>query len=777
MKKYLTSLKFSIKIFYNNKIHIALILLCLIISISFSYILFRKAFHDNQINKHFSDYKSTYRLTTYYKSYDMHSANYDTGFLFEIKSQIPEIKYGTSVLLYQPKIINDVKQEEELCKNFFLMDNDAFEIFSMTQINGSKLQPLKKGEILLSESQSEKLFKSLNSVGEIISIEQSDQKYEFIVAGVFRDFCEQSTFTPNYVIGFNSFYTYEQVVKMKSQIFLTLEANDIEKIIVKINELNPYPDDISFNLQAIDKIYFHSSHLINDFINDKGNLLFHKLGILVSAILIIFGFINFLSLSLTFYIHRFKELYIRKVNGSVSKDFSIQIFLELFILFLLSIFISYVLISIVRWQFNTDILSDTYLSISQNVYLLLIVLLTISLFIFITVFILKKVLFNKYLTGYWNYIKYTGKQSISKIFNIFQLSIVILLFIFITTITKQLSYSSSNVKGYHHNNLLQVNFPVFSGEPKYDLLKEKLLNFPEIKCISGAYGVPMANAYFLMNLTSKIDNKEVTFEVIDVDEEYFNVLKANFVSKIELKTLENFSNTDIIINKTGLNALGLKIFSDEIIDGYTIKAVVNDINYETTANKIPPRVYMISKNAISSLLIRHTGEDIKALYEIIPKQYKDVFPDFNVEIKSYDDIISKAYANDIELRNILIIVLAVMFLLTAFGFFSIADYEFIKKSKGIAISRMLGAKLFSMVGVNIKQSLYVFAIASVIAVVSGYYLSIIWLDNFFYKIDIDLKYFIISILVGFLIIALNILIFIRKVMKLDICLVIKENKW
>lgn len=301
------------------------------------------------------------------------------------------------------------------------------------------------------------------------------------------------------------------------------------------------------------------------------------------------------------------------------------------------------------------------------------------------------------------------------------------------------------------------------------------MQFPEINTVAGAQAAPMAHACYYVNLPSKIDEKDVTCELLCVDKDYFEVLQSKFINDFETETLNNFTSSDIIINQAGALALGIKNYSDESIDDYRIKAVVDDINYKTSTSKVPPRIYKVSTRAISSVLVRSEKGNVKVLYDNIVKQYKEVFPDFNPEVISYDDIIEKAYAEDIELKDILIIVLAVMFMLTVFGFFSIADYDFVKKAKGISVRRILGAKYFSLLVENIKNSLFIFLVSSLISVVLGFYLSKMWLANYYYKIDLNYSYFVGALMVGFLIIILNILIFIIKMIKLDTCKVLQED--
>ncbi len=775
MKTFLTTLKYSLRIFTKNKFQLYLIFLCLAVSLSFSYILIKKAYSDSYYNKHFSNYKSIFRLTSYYESYEVHSSNNKIKVLSRILEQTPEIAKSTSITQIHPKLIDHVTGIQSVCDNFFLMDNSALDIFDIKQAD-NKTRYLKNGEILISIKESKKIFNTTDVVGKMISINFNKNNYDFIIAGVFNNFAKPATFTPDFIVNFEGVYTPEQKEKTNAEFFLVIDNDDVEIVKRKVNQLESSKDGVTFHLQALDDIYFHSSLLINDF-HKKGNLQFYSLSLLIASVLLVFGFINFLSLIISFYIQRVKEFYIRKINGSTSKNFTSLFLIELSLIFVFAIVVSYSFLLLFKPYNSFNLCSDVFLNSYQKSYLLLILAATIVLLILITVLVLKKLILNRNFSGYWNYISYKGNKTFNKVFQILQLSVVLLLIIFITTVSKQINHSFSGIKGYNHSNLIQAGFPVFSGENKYDLLKDKLLSYPGIESVSGSYGVPMKNAHFFMNLTSKIDNEKITFEATAVCPEYFDVLGAVFINKINQEKLKNFSDTEIIINETGYRVLGLNNTTDAVIDGFKIKGVVRDINDETLSNKVPPKVYMIAKEPISALLVKHDGKKkAKAYQQIIQNEYNNIFPDYNVDIKTYYNIFSDAYASELELRNILMMFLTIMFLLTTFGFFSIANYEFIRNAKSLAINKVLGAKNMNLMGKQVNRWIFIFVLSSLISCILGYYLSNRWLKNYFYKIDLNLEYFVYSIAIGCVIIGLNILIFYRKVLNLNVCRAMKEDR-
>lgn len=775
MKTLLSSLKYSLKVFAKNKFHLFLILVCLIVSLSFFYIILQKAYNDSLYNNHFSGEQSVSRLTTYYDAYEVASSSNKLQVFKTIKEQVPEINKGAAVKLIQPKIVGKSIGEERICENFFLMEKNALDILGIQLTNNAHHYP-ENGEIFLSRQQALKLFNRADVIGKTISITFNNSNYELIIGGVFSDFKKLSTFSPRFIASFESIYRPEQKDPLNSEFFVTTSTEDVAGIENKINELGFAEEGMVFQLQSLDDIYFHSSDLINDF-HKKGNYQFYKISLLISAVLLVFGFLNFLSLIVSFYIQRIKEFYIRKVNGSTGGNFASLFFVELSVLFFIALLVAGVGISLLRTHHSFQIFTETYLNISQKMVLLLTVLGIVVFLISITAVVLKKTILNRYFKGYWNYTSHRGSRVFNKIFQVLQLSVVLLLIIFIATVTKQINYSFSGVKGYDHQNLMQANFPVFSGESKYDVVKQKLLAYPGILAVSGSYGAPMNDASFFMSLTSKADNKKVAFEAKAVCPDYFNVLGASFANKINSETLINFSESDILVNETGYQMLGLHDASGEIVDGYKVKGVVHNINHKTASNKVPPKLYMIAKEPISTLLIKHDGEKTSQEYKkIIENEYLQVFPDFNSDIKSYDRIFAHAYASEVQLRDFLSVFLVVMLLLTLLGFFSIVNYDFIKNAKTMAINKVLGAGVPKILGKQACRWLVVLLISSFVSTLLGYYLSVQWLQTYFYKITTSSFIYLFSILIGLVIIVVTMLFFMRKVARMDVCKVMKEEE-
>jgi putative ABC transport system permease protein len=112
------------------------------------------------------------------------------------------------------------------------------------------------------------------------------------------------------------------------------------------------------------------------------------------------------------------------------------------------------------------------------------------------------------------------------------------------------------------------------------------------------------------------------------------------------------------------------------------------------------------------------------------------------------------YEEDLKLRKVFEIGLAVSVILSSLGIFSISALLLIKRRKEMGIRKVVGASRIQLFVIHIKTFLIFLGVASLLAVPAIYFLSDRWLNNFAYHIHFSVRYFIFPTLVTSTIILL-----------------------
>ncbi|MFH2035412.1 MAG: FtsX-like permease family protein [Candidatus Zixiibacteriota bacterium] len=337
-------------------------------------------------------------------------------------------------------------------------------------------------------------------------------------------------------------------------------------------------------------------------------------------------------------------------------------------------------------------------------------------------------------------------------------------------ISSQLDFIQNAKLGY--NKDFVVTFPTFSeGEAAQsilDRLRIELNSESSVLNISG-HAFEMGQSWLYINIDENGSNTYLIGEDIttsgytsNLEESsvyfYTNFVDERYIPTLGIKLLEgrNFSKEHpsdkseaIVINETAArmmnleNPVGSKLprgFKDAFIVG-----VVEDFHYYPLHRKIEPLV--LHMNGISNMTsVRHisahlSSNNVSLALEKLKDTWQRVTGGIPFEYKFLDERVGEQYANELRWKKIVNYSSMVSILVTCLGLFGLTSLAVVKRSKEIAIRKVLGASTASIISALTKEFILLVGVANIIAWPLAFYMMNNWLTNFTFRIKIGLGLF------------------------------------
>jgi len=304
--------------------------------------------------------------------------------------------------------------------------------------------------------------------------------------------------------------------------------------------------------------------------------------------------------------------------------------------------------------------------------------------------------------------------------------------------------------------VIRATDTTFKKEMK--VFKNKLLQNPNIYNVSTSNNVPGSGSYmdvFLVEGKEKMEEQLMSFIQIDY----------NFIDLMGMKIIKgrNFSKkfgTDqeqgVIINwktaqKLGWNenALGKEIHQRSYeTNVYKVIGVVDDFNFSSLREEIGPIIFLLEKRPEDLLTIRMNPKNKEETINYVDELWHKMNPNEPFKYDYLEDMINEMYESDDQLQSIIGYFAILSIFISLLGLFGLSSFITEQFSKNIGIRKLLGASVRSIVYLLSRDFLRLIFIAFIIATPIAWLAMNSWLENFAYRIDIQIFWF---ILIGFVV--------------------------
>jgi putative ABC transport system permease protein len=323
-----------------------------------------------------------------------------------------------------------------------------------------------------------------------------------------------------------------------------------------------------------------------------------------------------------------------------------------------------------------------------------------------------------------------------------QFASAVLLIVCTIATSRQLSLLRNMDLGFSKEGVLVLPFNGKAAVDRAELLKQRLLTFPEVSAVSATTGIPgtgfTANGY----RPEGIDNP-VIINVVDVDEHFLEVYD------IKLQRGRFFSGSEqdkvyYLVNESLAKTFG---WNDEAIgktihrnDRREIIGIVSDFNYEPLYSNVEPLIITNDPKAdgsgFRSLSIKYYTSQIPALMSKVENLWREINPDIPFEYHFVDEMYNNQYRREMSFRSLFVVFAGIAIILAALGVLSLMAYTTEQRKKEIGVRKVLGASVGGILSLLLKQTGVQVLIANLIACPIAWWVLNMGLKTFAYRIAI-----------------------------------------
>jgi putative ABC transport system permease protein len=471
---------------------------------------------------------------------------------------------------------------------------------------------------------------------------------------------------------------------------------------------------------------------------------------------------------------RAREVGVRKVVGATKVQLFMQFVSEAGVLCVASILLSVFLSTILLPYFNQ--LTERQL-LPQDLYSPTFILYGVILTIFMSVLVGSYPAFV--LTGFQpaTVLKGVFKNSVSgrwlqPALIVFQFSISAFLIVSTLIIQEQLQFIQNKKLGFDRAHVLAIPMHRHSP-PNLSSIKQELKSIPHVLNISSSASTPVriAGGYSMRSDVTP-ETEQIVVNGNPIDEGYIRttgmeIIAGSDLSDQDMKDVSSESYEEriyhFILNETAARQMG---WTPEIAIGKRmfvghragrVKGVVRDFHFESMHAAIRPLV-LFPEIRSRYLLVKLDGYNLSETIGLVEKKWKELIPNIPFEYTFLDDEFSKLYKAEQQLGIVMNLFAVVAILLACLGLFGLCSYMMQQRTKEIAIRKVLGASIVSIVNLLSSRFVKLIVLAVLLAYPAAYFMMNAWLQEFAYRISISPWVFVLVALTSLLIALLTVTI-------------------
>lgn len=669
---------------------------------------------------------------------------------------------------------NGQKQLIKEPQGFAFTEPEFFDIFNFPLVRGNMNTALTEpNTAIVTERIAKKYFGEQNPIGQVITY---DNFLPFTITGVLRDLPGNTDIKPEIFVSYSSMKDFNPWLASDNawggitggmycytKLRPGVSPTEVEVALQPyVKQHRPESKNVHhYKLQALSAIHFDGRY--------GGVMEKSDIGILIAIgiFLLLTACVNFVNLATAQALKRSKEVGVRKVLGSFRAQLFGQFIFETAIIASISILIALVaafaLVPYVNDFFSTQIpvnfLSDGTL-----------VLFIIGLDILIT--LLAGCYPAFILTGFKPVAALKGKLSMQQLggFNtrrsliVMQFAISQVLIIGVIVIMNQMRFTKQAELGFDKESIVMVKLGSDSLNTM-QTLKNEFLRLPGIEKVSLCYQAPASDNSWNNSIRFGSDTEEVSFRT------NMKLADADYLSTFDLELLagRNLMPSDtvreMVVNEAMLQSLGITSYEDALgemvyANGGSmvgpIVGVVRNFHDRSLHEEISAALITTASTMYSNFAIKINGNSVKVTLDEIQQLWEEQYPDKMFEYTFLDDSIAQFYAaEDTLLKGIQFFSFIAIFI-GCLGLYGLISFMISQKTKEVGIRKVMGGGVTHIIWLFGQEFVRLILIAFLIAAPIGWWFMDRWLQDFEFKITLDVWTFAIAVGCSIIIAALTV---------------------
>jgi len=684
------------------------------------------------------------------------------------KEKIPEIVEQARINRL-PRILFRNEDKVFFESSLVASDSGLFNMFTLPLLRGDPRTALSAPySIVLSEKLANKYFGDTNPLGKTVTLEN---RFQFMVTGVMKEIPDNSIFTFEGIIpysflkeigavsnswGSNSIFTYVELE----------EGSDLEGVSKKLTDvvLEYHPTTTTkFSVFPFLDIHLHSQF---GFTETRGPVIMIYIFSLIAVFVLLIACINFINLSTAKASSRSKEIGVRKVVGADRKTMIFQFMSESLLLVALSMILALILVGLSLQLFN---------NVSGKEFALADLLNGKFIISYIIIGILAGFLSGLYPAFYLSAIKPVttlkgeslagkGNGTLRRVLVVVQFSLSVIIAVSAVFMFMQLRFLQNKDLGFDKENLIAIPMSE-EMKGKYYSLKRELSKETLIQGVTAGLHNPvmMGSNSGGADWDGKDPDKHVLIGTNGVDYDYLETMKMELVSGRDFSreytadlardTTGNFLVNEEVVRLMDIGDPVGKNFRFMGIRG-TIVGVLKDFHFKGADQQIEPMAFALTDTSFLRLiLVRLTPGKTEESLASVEKTWNEIVPEFPLQYTFIDQDYEDLFRTEMRLAELLKYFTVLALIIASLGLYGLSSFSTESRTNEIGIRKVMGADSLIVIGTMAREFLVLVIISLVIALPAGWVIVHKLLQQFAYRIDMNIIVFA-GIAVGTIIIAM-----------------------
>lgn len=690
----------------------------------------------------------------------------------ELEKISPYVEHAVVATYRQPHIIT--YGDARLKKYGHTVSEHFFDIFSWKFILGNAATALPDAySIVLTQSAARSLFGEEDPIGKVVEM---DNSYDSKVTAVVEDAPGNSTFQFDFINSFN--YTGDSEKESMTNwgnsswnVFVQLDQGaSVEGLEKNINDIKYQHDPNDKKISTYFAFPMSRWHLYSDFKDGKnvgGMIQYIRLFSIIAFIILIIACVNFMNLATARSEKRAKEVGVRKTLGSAKKQLILQFILESIILSFIAFLFSVAAVFILLRAFNTLVDKHLVLDLSRPLYWVGALMIVIGTGViagsypalYLSSFNPVRVLKGVFLPG-----KKAGLPR--RVLVVGQFAISIILISATLIVSRQISHIKHRDIGYNPNNLIMI--PVTpETQNNFTAIKQELLSTGMVGGVTRASS-PITDVWWKMGAPDwdgKPTGGNLIISGLATDVDFSKTMGIKIIEGKDF-TGSPSDSTSILLNKAAVEAMGLKNpigMQMRTRRNLTVIGVTDNVVMETPYKPVDPMMVVFNPNNAATISIRlsqpdQISEALKSIESIFTK-YNPAYP---FEYQFVDEEFGRKFLAEELIGKLTNIFAGLAVFICCLGLAGLASFTIERRIREIGMRKVLGASVQQVLILISKDFLQLVLIAFVLAVPLTWWFMNNWLENYPYRVTINIWMFGI---VGFFILLLTLVVVSTKTIK------------
>lgn len=644
-------------------------------------------------------------------------------------------------------------------KNLYWADPSLLKMFSIRFVRGNAQHALDRpNTVVLSASAAQKYFGHANPVGQTITV---DNRQTLEITGVYQDFPSNSTLDADMLACFQSsgffddpswsnpsFETYCLLAPQASPTAVQLQMQQmLDRHISRTDQW------YHLSLQPLPAVHLYSDGYLKSYSSRSGSSSEVKNLVLLAVLILVIACINYMNLFTARSQKRIKDVSINKTIGATRKQLMLRFYVETGMLTLLALLCGVLLAALCLPLFNSITgkqLQPRQLLDTGFVWYLPVMGLLVTLAagsypaLYLSRFSAKAVMQQSATAGS------SAATTVRRLLVITQFAASAILIISVTVIFLQLRYIRNKNLGYQPENVLAVAISGLNRPAALTAWMNDVRSLGDVLAVSRTQGFPGARVSGKTLYTPQGSKEGVPVQSNRADDQVLDVLHARLLSghTLPVPGPKPDSPAAIVLNREAVrslgftpnNAVGRQLQLDEV--HATIVGVVDNFHYNSLHDAVGAYAFTSSHTEpFRYLLVRFRSAHLLQTLEQLEKLYKKHFAGMAFDYVFLDQYLANLYTAEYHMARIVLVFSLLAVFIACLGLFGLAAFIAEQRTKEIGVRKVFGATAGSIVALLSADFIRLVAWAVVLACPVAWWFMHGWLDDFAYRVSLQVWMF------------------------------------